>query len=362
MVGFCCTAGESATCVYISPPSWACLLLPRPRPSRSSEPGAGLQLPTSCLSVLHTLLAQPVSPSPRPRVHKSILCVCVSASDLQIGLQVRWMNLTSVIQSEVSQKQKQISSISAQLWNLERWYWWTVCGAELQVLMVTSCGDKQKRGAADYWQLSSVMTLWKVINSKRFWGKRNTSGLELVAFQFSSAPQSCLTFCDPMDHTMPGFPVHHQHLELAQTHVHQVDDAIQPTHPLLSPSPPAFNISQHQDFSSESVLRIKWLRYWGFSFSISPSNEYSGLISLRIDWFDLLAVQGTQESSPTPYFKSISSAFSFLYSPTLRSIHGYWENHSFTRWTFIGKIMSVLSFVGFRVLKAIHIEISRRQL
>ena len=83
-------------------------------------------------------------------------------------------------------------------------------------------------------------------------------------------------------------------------------------------------------FSKESVLRIRWLKYWSFSFSISPSSEYSGLIYFRMDWLDLLIVQGTQESSPTPQFKSISSlALSFLYSPTLTSIHDDWKNHSF---------------------------------
>ena len=84
-------------------------------------------------------------------------------------------------------------------------------------------------------------------------------------------------------------------------------------------------------FSSESVLRIRWPKYWNFSFNVSPSSEYSGLISFRMDWLDLLAVQGTlQESSPTPQFKSInSSALSLLYSPTLTSIHDYWKNHSF---------------------------------
>ena len=82
-------------------------------------------------------------------------------------------------------------------------------------------------------------------------------------------------------------------------------------------------------FSNESVLRIKWPKYWSFSFIVSPSKEYSGLISFRMDWLDLLAVQGTQESSPTPQFRSInSSALSFLYSPTLTSIHDYWKNHS----------------------------------
>ena len=82
-------------------------------------------------------------------------------------------------------------------------------------------------------------------------------------------------------------------------------------------------------FSNELVLHIRWPKYWSFSFSISPSNEYSGLISFSMDWFDLLAVQGTQESSPTPQFKSInSSALSFLHSPTLTSIHDHWKNHS----------------------------------
>ena len=108
--------------------------------------------------------------------------------------------------------------------------------------------------------------------------------------QFSSATQSCPTLCDPMDCSTPGFPVHHQLLELAQTHVHRIGDAIQPSHPLLSP--PALNLSQHQG-PNESALHIRWPKYWSFSFSISPSNDYSGLISFRIDWFDLLAVQET---------------------------------------------------------------------
>ena len=83
-------------------------------------------------------------------------------------------------------------------------------------------------------------------------------------------------------------------------------------------------------FSNESALCIRWPKYWSFSFNISPSNEYSGLISFRMDWLDFLAVQGTLKSSPTPQFKSInSSALSFLYGPTLTSIHDYWKNHSF---------------------------------
>ena len=110
--------------------------------------------------------------------------------------------------------------------------------------------------------------------------------------QFSSVAQSCPTLCDPMDCSTPGFPVHHQLLERAQTHVHRVTDAIQPSQPLLSPSPPAFNLTSIRVFSNESVLHIRWPNHWSFSFSISPSNEYSGLISCRIDWFDL-AEQGT---------------------------------------------------------------------
>ena len=113
---------------------------------------------------------------------------------------------------------------------------------------------------------------------------------------FSSVAQSCLTLCHPMDCSMPGLPAHCQLPEFTQTHVHWVGDAIQPSHPLLSPSPPAFNISQHHGLFQLVNLRIRWPKYWSFSFSISPSNEYSGLISFRMDWLDLLAVQGTLKS------------------------------------------------------------------
>ena len=113
--------------------------------------------------------------------------------------------------------------------------------------------------------------------------------------QFSSVTQSCPTLCSLMDCSIPGLPVHHQLPEFTQTHVHQVGDAIQPSHPLSSPSPPAFNLSQHQGVF-KSALRIRWRKYWSFSFIISPFNEYSRLISFRMDWFDLLAVQGTLKS------------------------------------------------------------------
>ena len=114
--------------------------------------------------------------------------------------------------------------------------------------------------------------------------------------QFSSVPQSCPTICDPMNCSTPGLPVHHQLLELTLTHIYQIIDGIQPSHPLSSPSPPTFNLPQHQGLFNESVLCIRWPKYWSFSFSISPSNEYSGLISFRVDWLDLLAVQGTLKS------------------------------------------------------------------
>ena len=106
--------------------------------------------------------------------------------------------------------------------------------------------------------------------------------------QLSSVSQSCLTLCDPMDCIMPGFPVHHQLSELTQTHAHRVCDAIQQSHPLSAPSPPAFNFSSIRVFSNESVLHIRWPKYWNFSFSISLSSDYSGLISLRIDWLELI--------------------------------------------------------------------------
>ena len=113
--------------------------------------------------------------------------------------------------------------------------------------------------------------------------------------QFSSVAQSCLTLCNPMDCSTPGFPVHHQLPGLAQTHVPRVSDAIQPS-PLPSHLLPPSIFPSIRVFSSESVLLIRWPEYWSFSFRISPSKEYSGLISCRIGWLDLLAVQGTLKS------------------------------------------------------------------
>jgi len=120
-----------------------------------------------------------------------------------------------------------------------------------------------------------------------------------AVFQFSSVAQLCPTLCDPMDCIMPGFPVYYQFRELTQTHVHWVGDAIQPSHPLSSHFPPSFSLSGSfsiRIFPNESVLLIRWPKYWSFSFNISSSNKYSRLLSFRIDWFHLLAVQGTFKS------------------------------------------------------------------
>ena len=128
-------------------------------------------------------------------------------------------------------------------------------------------------------------------------------------FVFSSVTPSCLTLCDPMDCSTPGLPIHHQLLELTQTHVHRV---VMPSihlilcHllPLLPSIFPSIRV-----FSNESVLPMRWPKYWSFSFNISPSNEYSGLISFRMDWLDLLAVQGTLKS----LFQHHSSKASILW-------------------------------------------------
>ena len=130
-----------------------------------------------------------------------------------------------------------------------------------------------------------------------------------------------------MDCSTPGFPVLN-HLTLMSIELKVPSNHLILCCPLLL-LPSSF--PRIRVFSNELACHIRWPKYWSFSFSINPFNEYSGLISFRIDWLDLLAVQGTQESSPTPQFKSInSSVLSFLYGPTLTSIHDYWKNHSLT--------------------------------
>ena len=159
----------------------------------------------------------------------------------------------------------------------------------------------------------------------------------------SLVSQSCLTLCDPVDCSTPGFPVHHQLSELAQTHVHRVGDAIQPSHPLSSPSPPAFNLSQHPGLfkwvsSSHEVAKVLEFQLQHHSLQRNPRAELlqNGLVGSPCSPRD------SQESSPTPQFKSINSpALSFLHSPTLTSIHDHWKNHSLD-YTFVGKVMSLL--------------------
>ena len=147
--------------------------------------------------------------------------------------------------------------------------------------------------------------------------------------EVSSVAQSCLTLCEPMNLSRPGLPVHRQLQEFIQT---QVLESVMPSNHLILCRPLLLPLSIFPSirvFSNEAALHIRWPKYQSFSFTISPSNEYSGLISFRMNWLDLLAVQGLSESSLTPQFKSInSSALSFLYNPTLTSIHDHWRNHS----------------------------------
>ena len=166
----------------------------------------------------------------------------------------------------------------------------------------------------------------------------------MVIPQFSSVAQSCLTLCDPMDSSTPGLPVHHQLLECTQTHVHWVGDAIQPSiicHPLLLP-PSVF--PNNRVFSNESVVHISWPKYWSFNFSISPSSEYSGLISCRMDWLDLLAVQGTLKSL-LQHHSSKASILRCSAFFVVQFSHPYMttgKTKALTRRTFVDKVMSLL--------------------
>ena len=162
--------------------------------------------------------------------------------------------------------------------------------------------------------------------------------------QFSSVTQSYLTLCDPMNCSMPGLPVHYQLPESTQTHVHWVSDAIQPSHPLLSPSPPSLNLSQHEGLFQWVSSSHQVAKYWRFSFNISPSNERSGLISFRMDWLDLLAVQGTLKSL-LQHHSSKASILPCSAFFTVQLSHPYMttgKTIALTRRTFVGKVMSLL--------------------
>ena len=118
----------------------------------------------------------------------------------------------------------------------------------------------------------------------------------MFSVQFSSVAQSCPTLCNPMNRSTPGLPVHHHLPEFTQTHIHRVHDAIQPSHPSVVPFSSCPQSLPASVFSNESTLHMRWPKYWSFSFSIIPSKEIPGLISIRMDWLDLLAVQGTLKS------------------------------------------------------------------
>ena len=147
-----------------------------------------------------------------------------------------------------------------------------------------------------------------------------------------------------MNCTTPGLPVHHQLPEFTQTYVHRVGEAIQPSHPLSSPSPPAPNPSQHRVFPNESTLCMRWPKYWSFSFSIIPSKEHPGVISFRMDWLDLLTVQGTLKSL-LQYHSSKASVLRCLAFFTVQLSHPYMtigKTIALTRRTLVGKVMSLL--------------------
>ena len=166
----------------------------------------------------------------------------------------------------------------------------------------------------------------------------------MILFQFSSVTQSCPTLCDPKECSTPGFPAHHQLLEFAQTHVHWVSDVIQTSHPLFSPSPPAFNLSQHQGLFHWGSSLHQAAKDRSCSFSISPSNEYSGLISFRKDWLDLPAVQGTPTSLIQHHRSKTSILWCSVFFIVLLS-HSYMttgKTIALTTWTFARKVMSLL--------------------
>ena len=192
----------------------------------------------------------------------------------------------------------------------------------MQKNLKMSCGNKQVRVVDSMILFTYLCMFWNMINN---------------AIQFSSVTQSCPILCNPKNSSTPGFPVHHQLSELAQTHVQQV--GVPSSHlilfcPLLLL--PSF-FPSIRVFSSESVLCIRWPKYWSFSFSISSSSEYSGLISITIDWFDLLAVQGTLKS----LLQHHSSKASFLWHSVFFMVHlshpymTTGKTIALTRWTFV---------------------------
>ena len=185
----------------------------------------------------------------------------------------------------------------------------------------------------DWWNINNVCCLCSNIVSML-----NSSVL------FSSVAQSCPTLCNPMDCSTLGLPVHHQLLEFTQTHPHWVGDAMQPSHPVLSPSPPTFNLSQHQGLFQWVCSSHQVAKALEFQLNISSSNEHSGLISFRMDWLDLFEVQETLKS----LLQHHSSKASILLCSAFFIVqlsHPYvtiGKTIALTRWTFVGKVMPLL--------------------
>ena len=166
--------------------------------------------------------------------------------------------------------------------------------------------------------------------------------------EVSSVCQSGLILCNTMNRSTPGLLVHHQLEESTQTHVHWVGDAIYPSLPLSSPSPPPSIFPSIRVFTNESALRIRWPKYWSFSFNISLSNEHSGLISFTMDWLDRLAVQGTLKDLLQHHI-SKGSIFGtqLFYTPTLNPYLTTGNTIALTRQTFVAKVMSLFFSFSF---------------
>ena len=172
---------------------------------------------------------------------------------------------------------------------------------------------------------------------------QNVSRQNKDSVQFSSVAQSCLTLCNPMNHSTPGLPVHHQLPEFTQTQ--SIESVMPSSHlilcrplSLLPPIPPSIRV-----FSNESTLCMRWPKYWSFSFSIIPSNEHPGLISFRMNWLDLLAVQGTLKSLLQHHCSKASILWRSAFF-TVQLSHPYMttgKTIALTRWTFVGKVMSL---------------------
>ena len=193
-----------------------------------------------------------------------------------------------------------------------------------------------------------------------YFSEDTTSFQWIVSLCCCAVARLCLTLCNPMNISMPGFPVLHDLLELAQIHVHWVADAIQPSHP-VSPFSSCLQSLPASVFSNELALHNRWPKYWSFSFNISPSNEYSGLISFRINWFDIPALQGTLKNILQHHDPKVSILWCSAFFMVQLS-HPYITNGktiALTRQTFVGKIMSLVFNILSRLVTAFLLRIRK---